>query len=95
MAIMSAAIVAPLAMADYAYYIILSAALAVVVGLILIAAGLGRMGFLGEFLAKPVVGGFLFGLALIVIIGQLPSLIGIGIQQGKRTPTIMGFDHIT
>jgi len=83
MAVMSAAIVAPLALGDYSYYVTLSAALALVVGLILIGAGLARMGFLADFLAKPVVTGFLFGLALLVIIGQLPSLFGLPSGSGS------------
>jgi len=77
MAIMSAVIVSQFAQGNYAYYITLSAALAVVVGVILIVAGLARMGFLADFLAKPVVIGFLFGLALIVIIQQIPNLFGV------------------
>ena len=83
MAIMSIALLAPLAIGNYAYYIILSAALALIVGLILIAAGFARMGFLADFLAKPVVTGFLFGLALIVIIGQVPSLFGLDSTRGS------------
>lgn len=83
MAIMSAALLAPIALGDYSYYIILSAALAVTVGVFLIAAGLARMGFLADFLAKPVVGGFLFGLALVIIVGQIPSLLGL--EAGKSS----------
>jgi high affinity sulfate transporter 1 len=83
MAVMSAVIVAPLALGDYAYYVTLSAALALVVGLILVGAGLARMGFLADFLAKPVVTGFLFGLALLIIIGQLPSLFGLPSGSGS------------
>ena len=77
MAIMSAAIVAPLALANYSYYVTLSAALALVVGVLLIAAGLARLGFMADFLAKPVVAGYLMGLALIVIISRLPRLFGL------------------
>jgi high affinity sulfate transporter 1 len=83
MAIMSAVIVSQLAQGNYADYITLSAALAVVVGVILVVAGLARMGFLADFLAKPVVVGFLFGLALIVIIQQIPILFGITTSQGS------------
>jgi high affinity sulfate transporter 1 len=82
MAIMSAAVIAPLALGNLPYYITLSAALALIVGLLLFAAGLARMGFLSDFLAKPVVTGFLFGLALIIIIGQLPSLFGLKSGEG-------------
>lgn len=83
MAIMSAVFLAPIALGDYTYYITLSAALALIVGLILIVAGLARMGFLADFLAKPVVVGFLFSLALIVIIGQLPGLFGLVTSRGS------------
>ena len=83
MAIMSALIIAPLAFGNYERYISLSAALAVTVGLLLILAGLLRMGFLADFLAKPVVVGFLFGLALVIIIGQIPSLLGLDSIKGS------------
>jgi MFS superfamily sulfate permease-like transporter len=82
-AVMSAAVVAPLALGNYAYYVTLSAALALTVGLILVVAGIARMGFLADFLAKPVVTGFLFGLALLVIISQLPSLFGLPSGSGS------------
>lgn len=91
MAVMSAAIVAPLALGDYTYYVTLSAALALVVGVILIGAGLARMGFLADFLAKPVVTGFLFGLALLVIIGQLPSLFGLPSGSGSSLNQLRQF----
>ena len=82
MAIMSAAIIAPLAFGNFSRYISLSAALAVFVGLLLIIAGLARMGFLADFLAKPVVVGFLFGLGLVIIISQIPSLLGLDSIKG-------------
>jgi high affinity sulfate transporter 1 len=90
MAVMSAAVVAPLALGDYAYYVTLSAALALVVGLILVGAGTARMGFLADFLAKPVVTGFLFGLALLVIISQLPSLFGLPSGSGSALNQLRG-----
>jgi high affinity sulfate transporter 1 len=83
MAVMSAAVVAPLALGDYAYYVTLSAALALVIGLILIGAGLARMGFLADMLAKSVVTGFLFGLAMLIIISQLPDLFGLPSASGS------------
>ena len=83
MAVMSAAVVAPMAMGNTAYYITLSAALGLVVGLVLIAAGLARMGFLADLLAKPVVIGFLFALAIGILISQLPTLLGIPAGSGS------------
>jgi len=77
MAVMSASVVAGLAGGDPDRYLALSAALALVVGVILVAAGLIRLGFIADFLAKSVVTGFIFGLAITIIIGQLPKLLGI------------------
>ena len=77
MAIMSASVVAPLAGGDADRYLALTAGLALVVGVILLAAGLVRLGFIADFLAKSVVTGFIFGLAITIIIGQLPKLLGV------------------
>ena len=77
MAIMSASVVAPLAGGDADRYLALTAGLALVVGGILLAAGLVRLGFIADFLAKSVVTGFIFGLAITIIIGQLPKLLGV------------------
>lgn len=77
MAIMSAAVVAPLAGGDPDRYLALTAGLALVVGTILVAAGLVRLGFIADFLSKSVVTGFIFGLAITIIVGQLPKLFGV------------------
>lgn len=83
MAIMSAAVVAPLAAGDASLYAALSAALALIVGIILIIAGLARLGFISDFLSKSVVTGFVFGLALNIIIGQAPKIFGIPSGSGN------------
>jgi high affinity sulfate transporter 1 len=77
MAIMSASVVGPLAGGDADRYLALTAGLALVVGAILLAAGLVRLGFIADFLAKSVVTGFIFGLAITIIVGQLPKLLGV------------------
>ena len=76
MAIMSASVVIPLARGDPQAFLTLTAALAFLVGLFLIGAGVLRLGFLADFLSKPVVTGFVIGLAITIIIGQLPKLLG-------------------
>lgn len=76
MAIMSASVVAPLALGDPAAFVALTAGLAVMVGVMLVVAGLLRLGFLADFLSKPVVTGFVIGLSITIIIGQLPKLLG-------------------
>jgi MFS superfamily sulfate permease-like transporter len=77
MAIMSASVVADLAGGDAAAFVTLSAALALTAGIMLVAGGVLRLGFISDFLAKSVVTGFIFGLAITIIIGQLPKLLGV------------------
>ncbi|MFZ3495998.1 SulP family inorganic anion transporter [Streptomyces sp. 5.8] len=55
----------------------LSAALAVIVGAVLLAAGLARLGFLTNFLAEPALLGFLFGMALTIVVRQAAKLVGV------------------
>jgi high affinity sulfate transporter 1 len=77
MAIMSASVVAVMAAGDPSRYLALTAALALIVGGILVAAGFVHLGFIGDFLSKSVVTGFIFGLAITIIIGQLPKILGV------------------
>ena len=76
-AAISAAIVAPVALADPERYAVASAALALLVGVVLIGLGLLRMGFVSRFIAAGVQVGFMFGLGLTIIVGQLPKLLGV------------------
>ena len=75
-AIMAAAIVAahgprtPLQAAE------LVAMVAVLVGLFSLLAGVARFGFISEFLARPVIAGYVMGLALTIIVRQIPKLLG-------------------
>jgi MFS superfamily sulfate permease-like transporter len=55
----------------------LTVALAICVGLAALAAGLVRLGFLANFISEPVLKGFIVGLALTIIVGQVPKLLGI------------------
>jgi len=89
MAVMSAAIVVPLA-TDAAEVLTLTAGLAIVVGAILIAAGIFRLGFLGDFLSKPVITGFLFGLGINIIVGQLPKVLGVPATDGNSVQQLVG-----
>ena len=83
MAIMSAAVVAPLAAGDDVRYLALTAALALVVGVVLVVAGVVRLGFISDFLSKSVVTGFVFGLAITILVGQLPKLFGLTAGSGN------------
>jgi len=75
-AILSAATIAPLADGTEEF-IALTAALAIVVGAILVVAGVARMGWVSQFMAQPVLAGFVIGIALIVLIGQADKVFGV------------------
>lgn len=81
-AIMSASVVVAIAAGNASNYIPMSAALAILVGIILVVAGAARLGFLSQFLAASVVTGFVIGLAVTITIGQLPALLGIPAVSG-------------
>ena len=74
---MAAATIAPLVAGDGDRYPALLAGLALIVGVILIAAGIARLGFISDFLARPVLTGFISGLALVIGVGQVDKLFGI------------------
>lgn len=81
-AALSAAIVTPMAGADGGRYIALSAALAIATGVAGLLAGAIRLGFVAAFISEPVLKGFIVGLALTIIIGQVPKLFGIPKHEG-------------
>jgi MFS superfamily sulfate permease-like transporter len=63
-------------------YQIFAAALAVMVGLLLLAAGLFRLGSIADLLSIPVTTGFLTGIAVHILISQLPDILGIAAPDG-------------
>jgi MFS superfamily sulfate permease-like transporter len=83
MAIMSASVVAGLAGGDPAAYVAYTAALALTVGVMLVAAGVARLGFISDFLTKSVVTGFIIGVAITIIVGQLPKILGVSGLDGS------------
>ena len=75
-ATLSAATVAPLAAAGSDNFVALTAALALMVGVLYIAFGVLRMGFIARFFARPVLDGFIIGLGLYIAVGQLYKIFG-------------------
>ena len=71
-----AAVVVPTAAGNEERAVALAGLLAVMVGVIIIAAGIARLGFLTDLLSAPVRHGYLNGIALIVVVSQLPRLFG-------------------
>jgi len=60
----------------------LTAGLALAVGVLGILAAVARLGFLASFISEPVLKGFIVGLALTIIVGQLPKLFGVSAGEG-------------
>jgi high affinity sulfate transporter 1 len=71
-----AAVVVPLAAGDPDRTVALAGVLAIFTGLLCLLAGLARLGFITELLSKPIRYGYMNGIALTVLIGQLPKLFG-------------------
>jgi SulP family sulfate permease len=82
-AILTAAAVAPLAGGDAVRYAALAALLAILVGLLALLARVARLGFITDFLSKPVLVGYIFGATLIVIGSQLGKMFGIKLEADK------------
>jgi SulP family sulfate permease len=76
-AALSAAAVGDLATQGTNEFVALTATLGIVVAIIALVAGLLRLGFLANFISEPVLKGFIIGLALTIIVGQLPQLFGV------------------
>ena len=84
----SAATVGPLAGGDPVKFAALSAALALVVAVVLVLGGLLRFGAISDLVSKPVMTGFLFGLGMVIALAQLPSLLGIKPGEGNFFPAL-------
>jgi sulfate permease, SulP family len=87
-AAVSAAAVGPLASGDAGRFAALSAALALVAAVVLIVAGAFRLGVIADFVSKPVMTGFLFGLGMVIALAQLPSLLGVQPGEGNFFPAL-------
>ena len=75
--LMTASALAPLAAPGSAEYTLLAMALALLGGLMLMAMGLLRLGFIANLLSHPVISGFVSGSAVLIALGQLKPLLGI------------------
>jgi high affinity sulfate transporter 1 len=75
------AAVLPLSAGDPGRAVALAAAMAVVAGSACILAGILRLGFITELLSKPIRFGYMNGIALAVLISQLPKLLGFSIES--------------
>jgi high affinity sulfate transporter 1 len=78
-----AATVLPMAQGDPARAAGLAAVLALLGGLFCMLAGLARFGFVTDLLSKPIRSGYLNGIALTLLVSQLPKVLGLHVQSGS------------
>jgi SulP family sulfate permease len=90
-AVLLASTVGDIAPGDISRYMIDAASLILFVGGLFLLAGVLRLGFIAQFLSRPVVEGFVFGLAIFVTVKQLPKLFGI---EGGEGDTIHQLGHL-
>jgi len=82
-ALITAAAVAPLAAGDPVRYAALAAMTAILVGIISILASIAKLGFITDFLSKPILVGYILGATLIVIGSQLGKMFGISLESDE------------
>lgn len=58
-----------------------AATLAVLVGILLVAAAVLRLGFIADFISEPVLTGFKSGIGLVIVVDQIPRLLGVHIEK--------------
>ncbi|MCK9901568.1 sulfate transporter [Parafrankia colletiae] len=90
-ALMTAAAVAPLAAGDPNRHATLAATLAVGVGVLAIAAGIARLGVIAHLLSRPILVGYLAGVAVIMIVGQLEKVTGVPVDSGSLYGELRSF----
>ncbi len=71
--------------------VLLASAMAIVSGVVCIAAGVARLGFVTELLSKPIRYGYMNGIALTVLLSQAPKLFGFSVQAGDPVRQVIGF----
>jgi high affinity sulfate transporter 1 len=88
-----AAAILPLAAGSDADAVALAGMLAILSGLLCVLAGLARFGFIADLLSKPVRYGYMNGIALTVLLSQLPKLLGFSIDAEGVIPEIRALAH--
>ena len=84
-----AAAVTPLAGGDPALYLSLATALTLFTGLLCVLASVFRLGALADFLSRPILVGFLNGIALSIFLGQIGKVLGFQITASRIIPRLL------
>ena len=95
--LMTASALQPLALAGSPEYAAMAVQLALISGVMLLAFGVLRLGFLAYFLSHPVISGFITGSAVLIAIGQLQYILGVrivgaGVME-KLTGLVTSWQH--
>lgn len=84
------ATVIPLAAGDAGRAALLAALLALLSGVLCVCAGIARFGFITDLLSKPIRYGYMNGIALTLIMGQLPKILGFPVREGNSLDLLRG-----
>ena len=87
-AIMTFSLLSPLATPGSPHYLVLAASLSLVSGVLVLASGLLRLGFLSQLLSRPVVSGFISGSAILIVISQIKFLLGLKVSGSNTWQTL-------
>jgi sulfate permease, SulP family len=88
-----AAVVVGMAGGNLPMRMLLAAGLVLITGLIFVGASLARLGGASEFIAKPVLRGYAFGLAIIIIVRQIPSVLGVSLKHSDFAGILIELAH--
>jgi SulP family sulfate permease len=95
-AAVSASVVGGMSGGDQKTAVALTAALALTTGVVFVVAGLARMGWITNFMSKSVMAGFIFGMSIQIIVGQLGKLFGVTVADGNTFEKLWSaFSQIT
>ena len=93
-ALMTAAVVAPVAGGAGARYAVLAAVLAVLVGAIAFVGALARLGFLANLLSRPVLVGYMTGIAIVMVATQLGRITGAPVSGNRVIDLMRAFARV-
>jgi SulP family sulfate permease len=83
MALLAATAIATMAITRYEDVLAAVVTITLLTGILLLIMAVLRLGLLANFISYPVMKGFLFGLALTIIVGQVPKLLGVAKGEGN------------
>jgi high affinity sulfate transporter 1 len=93
-ALMTAAVLAPVAGGGGVRYALLAALLALLVGVISLVGALARFGLLANLLSRPVLVGYMTGIAIVMVASQFGRITGVPVSGNQVTDLVRGFARV-